>query len=465
VGSVYGAEKQVELTPPVASINQKLLGISIGAGAIGAAAGLGSLVAGKQILPALIIGALVGGALGLGVSTYGVGLRERNEFEQYKTSFNQWKQVVSSPLVAAPFENFAGFVLEHYKDPAAFDAALKELDVMGKTLSTVVAGLEKLVKASEPSDDAWHKAVTIVCKRLLESVKHSYGELAEKRPVLVQQECFVKAELEYKKALATIIDMQKRALALTVNEEVVSVKESYEKTLAYGMTIVDEVCPLVGFAKKLRQSVKIVQDAINEFVIQRDAYAEKGKSDPRYVVLKDECDKVVNQLHNDFPMMLFEERIKEICVSDIYQKEIVVVAKEKRHKEVVEALKKINDGLNETVMSIKADIAIVKKGVLEVKDDVGTNQHKISGVDKRVTTVLTELSCVEDDIATSKEVLSSLQREFAHLETAFQVIPVDLGAQLARIEGLIAANVNTISNLEHQVGSLCLEVSNLKKQE
>ncbi|MBU1007623.1 hypothetical protein KKA53_00915 [Candidatus Dependentiae bacterium] len=316
--------------------------------------------------------ALIGGGL-----TYFIGscFKEKGQacLDSYFSAKETLDRVGSSLLLTTSIDSLSGFIIAHYGTTEPFCFALREIEETKKELDKTSSCLGFLLENIK-------RKKSVKNKKLYEKSKELLGQARELYALLLKRKTFIAGECDHERIRGGVLWAKQLAGETLQSEQLVAVKESYEKTVAYGISSTDELWPMVTVISELRKTVRVIRDVLNYCVAEREACLQKISQDDRYRLLAEEFVKVIVCIKEDFPFEMFEQRIKEVFYSPEYQKQGERFEEKERHLELVETLRKMQDDLEATLSDVKGTVAEVKQEMSRVEDKVGAVSDKVSSL-------------------------------------------------------------------------------------
>ena len=383
------------------------------------------------------------------------------------------EEVAQDSLLTCDLEK----LVEHVKDRFSskencYKLGLEELENMENELGSIRARAKNIIASVKGREENWAIVLRKKCKKIRGDVDSLKVQVKERKSILVDVISVMEWEQEYQKSkekLAGSILIEK---SIFQDELVSRVKESCDSVIGYGITVVGGDRPFDGTVQVLRKMVTdvkaMVQDCLHEYTV----CDERSKKDGRYKGLATEYNMLAQQIEAKFPTTLFEQRIREIFEGDGYKQEVKVKEKQKKHEEIVEALKNIKDEFSVTVSRLKKDISSMTK---DVSSKVSSSMSKVEkGVEK-------ETSKIKGALADVSRLVSTIEKEFNNklavvnsniLAVAQDVanssnngsnIVRELASNFKRLENILASVSNAVSRLEHDVSNVKRKVEDLGK--
>jgi len=202
---------------------------------------------------------------------------------------------------------------------------------------------------------------------------------------LLERKTLVTREHEYEKAIKCLLEVKQQVEEVLTGEQLVSVKDSYEKTLAYGVSAVDELWPLVTVVSQLRHTIKTMNEMLKNCVAQREACIKESEKDARYEKIVGGCNSLVVKIKKEFPFDLFEKRIQQIFSSQEYQEQGKLLEKKKLHEETMNILRGMKKSLEDALSTISSKISDINRCVSSLKSDISKIKTKVTSLRNNTT--------------------------------------------------------------------------------
>lgn len=353
------------------------------------------------------VSAMLGGGLTYLVAKYLLA-KDRTNIENYIAAEKALESVGESLLLKTPLDTLQDFIVEHYGTTEPFGHALHEIKRLESQLHETYVSLETLLKNIKASYDRRKRKLYEKGQKLFQEMKEMYTALLKRKTIL-------SGERDYEESVRSLFASKQQVEEILLSEQLVAVKDSYEKTIAYGISSTNELWPLVTVIGELRQTVAIMGDVLKYCIAERETCLQKSVGKDRYKTLADGYADVMVRIKKEFPFDLFEQRIAGIFSSPEYQRQGQLLEKQKRHEETMNVLRGMQKAVENTLGDVKKTVSQVKKEVERTKNRLESVASKVSGLSWDTSSVRSDLSNVRSDVSTVKSDISRLRNDVSYI--------------------------------------------------
>jgi len=411
----------------------------------------------KNLYEALIsvgVGAVVGVTLEVIVSY--LQARGRVHHENYIQAVALWRAVSKAPLITCPVDEFLAYVHKCYNVEGPYSHALRDLDGLQKKLDTCQVRMQKVLEVWRESGNSEQKRLYKKGQKILEKVKECLGGVFDKIKLL-------SLEKAYAEETQNLLEVRFQINEIINGGQVASVCESFEKTVAHGLSTVvvagsaEEFWPLIEVIRALRYTIEKINRLLIACVEKGSLCAELSVNDERYLPLVKEYNFLIERVKTDFPFDLFEQRIQEIFACPDYKEEIKILDNNKKHQEVVQALERIKVDLHGMVQDIKNMVGNVNYNVSELESQVGGVLGGVNGVASRLYNIENGIANVDSNVSTVYGAVSNVYGEVSNARGEIS----NVCGELSNARGEISNVYGAVSNVYGEVSNVRGEISNV----
>lgn len=333
---------------------------------------------------------------------YYLDARKRSDVQNYRKAEQIFNDLSVEQILSCTMDNLLQFVIAHYNTINPLAAAISELNTIQAKILQASVAMETVLKNVKDGDGKANEFYE-KSKTLYEKIKNLYTALLERKVVVLR-------ESEFTAKVSKLASLRRDIEKSLASEQVACVNTSYEQTLAFGVSTTDKLWPLVAVVNDLRATIKNMSVAHDLSVVERGECAQMVAKEPRYKDLVETYDMLLERIKKEFPFSLFEQRIKEIFTSPAYQEQGKILDEDRKHKEIVTVLEKMQGGLSDVSSELK-------KNMNDVKANVSGLYTHVSGVKDEIASVKTE---VKKDIASLEDMkwnISKIKQDVVDIKT------------------------------------------------
>jgi hypothetical protein len=390
------------------------LGAGVGALAFGATAGALFIAEPKslssktsKILVSSSV-ALAAGIITAFIASY-VTAGDKEMRKTYSRAEEIFKKAASSHLITTPIDSLMSFICSHYFPPDQFELALKDIVILQEGLNGASICLEAILERGEKLAAKGKVKFVEKCKLLLEKIKDIYVTLLDRKIAITR-------EKEHEILFDHFVELKRKAETILASEQVASVNGSYEQTVAYGVSSVDEMWPLVEVVKQMRSTISKMNEYHDLSVSERELCFQKIEKEERYRDLVELYDGLIARIKNEFPFSLFEERIREIFSSEEYQKQGQIAEENRKHKEIMGLLEDMKNGIHGATNEVKLVVEDVRNNVMQVSSYVTGVNNNIAEINKNVSDVKFEVNGLKKDVCQMSKDVTITKNDVANMK-------------------------------------------------
>lgn len=173
--------------------------------------------------------------------------------------------------------------------------------------------------------------------------------------------------------------------------------------------------PLVLLVQELRELINEVEELKNRSLEQKNFCEQNIEQDERYEEFVEKYLEILARIKTEFPLDVFEKRIHEICTSDEYKEQMILLDQDKKHKEIVGVLQNIKSDLKEMVVDVQDGILNVNQNI--EKSVVLTNdvKSKVFDIEDKVLEIDHNVVALNDDVKGVKNSVDDVKVDIAKL--------------------------------------------------